>query len=156
MENLVRDIQSRGDTMRDLATVLQTELQAVEAELAADPRFRKAVKIRELLEICGAPPGPGPIGMLSECDMNPLAVTKKDLRIHRIWLAIQMFIRPKGTATLARARLMEVAQSDHLPNPTSAWLHRQSGRAGHPTSREKVQLSPLSSVTTEIASGPKL
>lgn len=140
--------------MRDLVIALQTELQAVEAELVADPRFQKAAKIRELLEIYGTLPASSPISLLPKYDLIPLPRKEKGSGARRIGAAIGLFFARKGTAARARVRLMEVARSDHLANPSSAWLHRQSSSSGHAT-HESDQLPPLSAVP-EIGTLPKL
>jgi hypothetical protein len=64
--------------MSELVDALHQELQSLEAELAADPRFLKLAKIRELLAIYGVASAPtAPAGARTE-RLEPTKSTKVD------------------------------------------------------------------------------
>lgn len=142
--------------MGNLSAVLRAELEALEAELAEDPRVRKAAAIRELLTIYEtapavrdrASPGPATVSQIGP----PIQAKKRTLGFHRIRSTIQIIIGRKRTADEARARLVDMARNG-WPNPSSAWLDRQASSA---QPRDKMLQPPLTGVTPEIALESKL
>jgi hypothetical protein len=138
--------------MGSLSAALRAELEALEVELAEDPRIRKAAIILELLEMYGALPGRG--DTLPEGQPGSPTVVKRPLPFHRIRSTIRTIVRGKGTADLARARLGEMARN-RWPSTPSEWLDRQANAAATSTSDNVLQ-PPLSKLTSEDASKPKL
>ena len=110
--------------MRDLGPILRKELERLEAELAADPRTKKAQKIRELLEIYSSPhPIPAPDRSDNKLGRYlTLEATKaKQPRFRRLRSILRLKL-PEGTAAVARSRLIAISQSNHWTNASSAWL----------------------------------
>jgi hypothetical protein len=140
--------------MGSLSAALRAELEALEVELADDPRVRKATIILELLEIYGALPSfAGCSDTSSGYQSGSSTVVKRSLSFHRIRSTIRMIVRGRGTADLARARLGEMA-TNRWPSTPSEWLDRQTSFAATSTD-EKVQQAPSSKITSEGAY-PKL
>jgi hypothetical protein len=141
--------------MGNLSAVLRAELEALEVELAEDPRVRKAAAIRELLEIYEASPdvqGCAPLGTSVSQIGPPAPVKKKTLGFHRIRSTIQIIIRRKRTADQARARLLDMARNA-WSTPSSAWLERQANSV---QGRDKALPPPLTGTKPEIALESKL
>ena len=100
---------------RNLRAILRGELARLEAELAADPRSQKAQKIRELLVMYGDPCHVPEASSASSAPKRPIAVAAiegRPARVNLIRSAIQRFMRSKGTAAAARARLVAMATND--------------------------------------------
>jgi len=124
--------------MRDLASILREELESLEAELAADPRFHKSQKIRELLEMYEGARYTLAIGATAERRITAAALSKTRSVRNRLLSALASLIRPGGTATLARARLREMAQTKHGSNDPTKWLQKQMDPTGNPMSAKNV------------------
>jgi hypothetical protein len=141
--------------MQSLLAALRAELEALESELAADPRVRKATIIFELLQMYEVLPAfPNRSDSSRGCAPCPSPVVKPLLSFRRIRSIIQTIVREKGTATLARARLAELAR-DRRPSAPPAWLERQTTSSAASTG-DHVPEAPLSRITSEVASKPAL
>lgn len=140
--------------MRDLAAILRGELKRLEAELAQDPRWRKAEKIRELLAMYQDSRHASVHALAAAMPRRPGAVpalVKKNPQFKRILLALQIFRRAKSTAVVARARLVEMARTNHWPNASSTWLQLQTD----PTLSHETALPTQPSVqTATLVPGP--
>lgn len=138
--------------MRDLAALLRSELESLEAELAADPRAQKAQKIRELLAIYSTP-HPIPLSdhsaTQSKGDRPPRIAKAKRPRFDRL-RSILGLKRPEGTAAVARARLIAISQSNHWTNASPAWLQLPRDAMGRPLSYDNV-LAPRTTSPTVIS-----
>jgi hypothetical protein len=142
--------------MRDLAALLRRELERLEAELAADPRAQKAQKIRELLAIYSNPhqiPSPDHSGTPSVHHLALESVKAKQPRFKRLRSAILRLRRAKGTAAVARSRLIAISQSNHWTNASPVWHQLQRDAMGSPLSYDNV-LSPHASLPSVIL-GPE-
>jgi len=138
-----------------LPAALRAELEALEVELAEDPRVVKATIILELLEMYGAlPPFPGHNDKLPEYPAGSATVVKRNPPFHRIRSTIRAIVRRKSTADLARARLAEMAKNRWSSAPLE-WLDRQAGNPATGTV-DKVLQAPVSKITSEDAVKPKL
>jgi hypothetical protein len=139
-------------SMRDFAGSLRRELKLLEDQIAADPRLRKAQKIRELLAIyeeaddAAASDRSGGLP-IRHAVLPALPVERTKTR--GIRSAIQNFMRRADTATVARSRLVALAQSNHWPNASPAWLQLQTDASGRPLSYENV-FAPGQIVTAAI------
>ena len=141
--------------MGGLLAALRAEFEALEVQLAEDPRVRKAAIILELLEMYGAvPPSVTRDDPLPECQIRSLAVVKRTTSFHRIRTTIRTILGGKSSAELARTRLGEMAKSRWSSTP-SEWIDRQANAA--PTSIDNdVLQAPRGKVTNEDALEPKL
>jgi hypothetical protein len=140
--------------MRDLSAILRGELEALEAELAVDPRSRMAAKIRELLAMYEDLPhtsDSGPAGSTPHNLATAPAVIREGRKVNRIRWAIQIFLRPRGSATIAHSRLVEMAKTNRRPNASSAWLQVQTAPMGDASPCGNVP-STLSAPTSTLAS----
>ena len=107
--------------MRDFAVVLRSELESLEAALAADPRTKKAQRIRELLAMYGdARYSPTCLLDTSSATHSEIVPAVRASKGELILYAIQSFMRPRGSATLARMRLAQMAATNHWPNALQA------------------------------------
>ena len=141
--------------MGSLLAALRAELEALEVGLAEDLRVRKAATILELLEMYGASPElPDRSGPLPERQSSPPFVVKQTLSFQRIRSVVRTIVRRGGTASVARARLVEMARN-HWPSSSSAWLEQQAN-ATAPSTRDSVVQTSLSKITGENAPKPKL
>jgi hypothetical protein len=128
-------------SMRDFAASLRRELKLLEDQIAADPRLRKAQKIRELLTIyeeaddaAGADRSPGlPRGRAA----LPAPLVERS-KARGIWPAIRHFMRRPGSATIARSRLVAMTQSNYWANASPAWLQLQTDANGRPLTYQNV------------------
>ena len=112
--------------MRDFAVVLRSELESLEAALAADPRTKKAQKIRELLAMYGdARYAPTCLLDTASATHSAIVPAVRPSKGELILYAIQSFMRPRGSATLARMRLAEMAKTNHWPNAVQAPIQLQ-------------------------------
>jgi hypothetical protein len=125
--------------MRNLAAILRSELKSLEAELAADPRSLKAQKIRELLAMygdsCHAPTGLPTTKILAHSVAVP-TVRNRPSKAEQIRFAIQNFMRPKGSAIVARSRLVEMAEASHWSDAAPVAIQLQKDSTRNPLSRE--------------------
>jgi len=127
--------------MRDFAAILRRELELLEAQIAADPRLRKVQKLRELLAIYeegdsaaadgGATASPGRLAALP-------APPGERARPRGLRWIFRRLMRPAGSATVARSRLVAISQSNHWANASPAWLQLQKDASGRPLSYENV------------------
>ena len=121
--------------MRDIAALLRRELENLEAELAADPRAKKAQKIRELL---GLYANSGSIATADLVDtglkIDSSGATAKGGKPRIKWLRSLVLRRkhPKGSAIIARSRLIAISQSNHWTNASPTWLQLQRDATGRP------------------------
>jgi hypothetical protein len=145
--------------MHNLAALLRSELESLEAELAADPRAQKAQKIRELLTIYSSPhPIQSPDHSATRLDryLALETVKAKQPRFKRL-RSILRLKRPEGTAAVARSRLIAISQSNHWTNASPAWLQLPKDAMGRPLSYDNI-LSPhmtsLSVVSSPERSAP--
>jgi len=127
--------------MRDFVASLRRELKVLEDQIAADPRLRKAQKIRELLTIyeeagdaAGSDRSGGSPG--GRAALPALLVGRPKVR--GIRSAIQHFMRRQDSASIARSRLVAMVQSNHWPNASPAWLQLQTDANGCPLTYENV------------------
>ena len=130
--------------MNDLAALLHAELERLEAEIAADPRAQKAQKIRELLAIYSSPRPVLPSNHSDAERERNLAieiVQARPPRFKRLRSAIFRLKRSKGTASVARSRLIAISQSNHWTNALPVWQQLQQDAMGRPLSYNNV-ISP--------------
>jgi hypothetical protein len=120
--------------MRDIAALLRRELENLEIELAADPRVRKAQKIRELLAIysnspaisAADPPGAGP-------ELHRVVPIREGGKPRLKWLREALRLkRPEGSAAIARSRLIAISQSNNWTNASPAWFQLPRDATGRP------------------------
>jgi len=105
--------------MRDIVAFLSRELGKLEAELAADPRFQKAQKIRELLALYST--GTTGAGDRHNITSLPLAGAN-ERKPKRKWLRLIVHrSKPEGSAATARSRLIAISQSNHWAATGPAW-----------------------------------
>jgi len=144
--------------MRDLAAILRSELKSLEAALAADPRSQKAQKIRELLAMYGdsrhAPVGLPTAEVLTHSVAVP-AVLNRLSKADQIRFAIQNFMRPKGSAIVARSRLVEMAEARHWSDAAPGAIQLQKDSTQNPLSREEVLPPSSAGPTTTPTPAPK-
>jgi len=109
--------------MRDLAAILRGELESLEAELAADPRFQKAQKIRELLVMYGHArntPVSAATDIAGPRSVVVAAVANRPRKIAQIRSAIRNFMWPRGSAVVARSRLLGMTETNNWHNTEPA------------------------------------
>jgi hypothetical protein len=123
--------------MRDLAVFLRRELESLEAQLATDPRLQKAQKIRELLAMYGDTSHATAPTISSLHSLAAGALARKPSKADQIRFAIQSFMRPKGSAVLARTRLMSMAETNNWPKAAPAAIQLQKDATG-PLSSENI------------------
>jgi hypothetical protein len=127
--------------MRDFATSLRRELKVLEDQIAADPRLRKAQKIRELLAIyeeagdAAASDQSG--GLPGRLVALPAKLVGRP-KARGIRSVIVRFMRQGDSATIARSRLAAMARSNYWPNASPAWLQLQQDASGCPLSYDHV------------------
>lgn len=139
--------------MRDLAAVLRSELKRLEAELAADPRLQKAQKIRELLMMYGEPCHTPAV--LTAANSSALqGIVGRRGKVDQIRFVIKTFMRSKGSATLARSRLVEMAQTNHWPSTAKVSIRLDNGSPGRPLHPEKVLPPSLDAPSAASATAP--
>jgi hypothetical protein len=127
--------------MRDFAASLRRELKLLEDQIAADPRLRKAQKIRELLSIyeeAGDAAASDRSGGLPGRRAAVPALLVERPQARGIRSIIQHFVRRSDSATIARSRLAAMAKSNYWPNASPAWLQLQTDASGRPLSYENV------------------
>jgi hypothetical protein len=139
--------------MRDLGPILRKELERLEAELAADPRTKKAQKIRELLEIYSSP-HPIPAADRSDTKLGrylALEATKaKQPRFKRL-RSILGLKQPEGTAAVARSRLIAISQSNHWTNASPAWLQLPKDAMGRSLSYDHGLSPTMASAIVQVS-----
>jgi hypothetical protein len=122
--------------MADLVSALRDELARLEAELAADPRAQKADKIRELLGLYVEAPnarGPHSSGSVSELVIAVPAIPSASAKLTRFCASVMRFLRPEGTAAVARSRLVDMAKTN-WPHASPAWAQIDQNPTRHTVS----------------------
>lgn len=117
--------------MRDVVAFLSRELEKLEAELAADPRFRKAQKIRELLALYSA----GTIEAGDTGNVTSLSLGRRtERKPRRTWLRLMVrrSKEPEGSAATARSRLIAISQPSHWSGAVPAWSQLTRDAMGRP------------------------
>jgi hypothetical protein len=133
--------------MPDLVSALRDELARLEAELAADPRAQKAEKIRELLGLYGPAPnarGPHPNGSVSDLVIAVPAIQSPPAKIAQFCASVMRFLRPEGTAAVARSRLVDMAKTNNWPHASPVWAQIDQSPIRHSVSAGEPRLSESS------------
>jgi hypothetical protein len=144
--------------MRDFATSLRRELKLLEDQIAADPRLTKAQKIRELLAIYEEAGGAAASDRSGGLPVRHVVTLPAKLvgrpKARGIRSVIVRFMRQGDSATIARSRLVAMAQSNYWPNASPAWLQLQKDAIGRPLSYDNV--IGVSQVVAAALPGPQM